>query len=150
MQVKVTEGDRWSLISLGNHRGKNVELKFVHSMRRQFEFSVDSFQIILDSLLLFYDCARDMTIGESFYPTVVGESVYGDFAEAHHHLHRKMIATRSPEEIRGGGLLKYCNLLVKDYTPADPDQIKTLERYMSVDSLFFTLSLSLSLSLPPI
>ena len=43
--VKVTEGDRWSLISLGNHRGKNVELKFVDTMRRQFEFSVDSFQV---------------------------------------------------------------------------------------------------------
>lgn len=129
--VKVTEGDRWSLISLGtNHRGKNVELKFVHTMRRQFEFSVDSFQIILDSLVLFYDCAKTMPISESFYPTVVAESVYGDFRQAHYHLHHKMIATRNPEEIRGGGLLKYCNLLVKDYRPADPDQIKTFERYM--------------------
>nr|CAG4647061.1 EOG090X06J2 [Megafenestra aurita] len=129
--VKVTEGDRWSLISLGtNHRGKNVELKFVHTMRRQFEFSVDSFQIILDSLVLFYDCASTMPISESFYPTVVAESVYGDFRQAHYHLHHKMIATRNPEEIRGGGLLKYCNLLVKDYRPADPDQIKTFERYM--------------------
>lgn len=129
--VKVTEGDRWSLISLGtNHRGKNVELKFVDNMRRQFEFSVDSFQIILDSLVLFYDCASTMPISESFYPTVVAESVYGDFRQAHYHLHHKMIATRNPEEIRGGGLLKYCNLLVKDYRPADPDQIKTFERYM--------------------
>nr|CAG4649343.1 EOG090X06J2 [Scapholeberis mucronata] len=129
--VKVTEGDRWSLISLGtNHRGKNVELKFVDTMRRQFEFSVDSFQIILDSLVLFYDCASAMPISESFYPTVVAESVYGDFRQAHYHLHHKMIATRNPEEIRGGGLLKYCNLLVKDYRPADPDQIKTFERYM--------------------
>ena len=130
--VKVTEGDRWSLISLGtNHRGKNVELKFVHTMRRQFEFSVDSFQIILDSLILFYDCCSSPPIiNESFYPTVVAESVYGDFRQAHYHLHRRMIATRNPEEIRGGGLLKYCNLLVKDYRPADPDQIKTFERYM--------------------
>ena len=129
--VKVTEGDKWSLISLGNRRGKNVELKFVHSMRRQFEFSVDSFQIILDSLLLFYDyAAAETPIGESFYPTVVGESVYGDFREAHRHLRDKMIATRNPEEIRGGGLLKYCNLLVHDYQPANPDEIKTLERYM--------------------
>ena len=98
-------------------------------MRRQFEFSVDSFQVILDSLLLFYDCA-EMPIAECFYPTVVAESVYGDFREAHQHLHNKMIATRNPEEIRGGGLLKYCNLLVKDYQPAKADEIKTLERYM--------------------
>ena len=129
--VKVNQdGDRWSLISLGNSRGhKNVELKFVDSMRRQFEFSVDSFQIVLDSLLLFYKCS-ELPIGENFYPTVVGESVYGDFQEALYHLHKKLIATRHPEEIRGGGLLKYCNLLVKAYQPARPDYIKTLERYM--------------------
>lgn len=78
--VKVCDGDRWSLIALGNcqsnsftppsspfmesnsgeskgHRSCSVELKFVDTMRRQYEFSVDSFQIILDSLLLFYKCA---------------------------------------------------------------------------------------------
>lgn len=129
--VKVnSEGDRWSLISLGNSRGhKNVELKFVDSMRRQFEFSVDSFQIVLDSLLVFYECAQ-LPIGENFYPTVVGESVYGDFQEALYHLHKKLISTRHPEEIRGGGLLKYCALLAKGYRAARPDYIKTLERYM--------------------
>nr|CAD7400788.1 unnamed protein product [Timema cristinae] len=129
--VKVNhDGDRWSLISLGNSRGhRNVELKFVDTMRRQFEFSVDSFQIVLDSLLLFYDCSK-LPIGENFYPTVVGESVYGDFQEALYHLHKKLIATRHPEEIRGGGLLKYCYLLVKCYRPAKPDYIKNLERYM--------------------
>uniref|UniRef100_A0A4D5R9T4 polynucleotide adenylyltransferase n=1 Tax=Scolopendra viridis TaxID=118503 RepID=A0A4D5R9T4_SCOVI len=127
--VKVTEGDRWSLISLSNNRGRNVELKFMDTMRRQFEFSVDSFQIMLDSLLLFYDCA-EMPMSENFYPTVVGESVYGDFQEALYHLQKKLIATRTPEEIRGGGLLKYCNLLVRDYKPAKPDEIKSLERYM--------------------
>lgn len=122
------DGDRWSLISLGNSPGhKNVELKFVDTMRRQFEFSVDSFQIMLDSLLLFYDCAA-LPISENFYPTVVGESVYGDFQEALYHLQKKLISTRQPEEIRGGGLLKYCNLLVRNYRPVDYNRIKTLER----------------------
>lgn len=129
--VKVNQdGDCWSLISLGNSRGhKNVELKFVDSMKRPFEFSVDSFQIILDSLLLFYKCSQ-LAISENFYPTVVGESVYGDFHEALYHLQKKLIATRNPEEIRGGGLLKYCHLLVRRYKPAYPDRIKMLERYM--------------------
>lgn len=127
--VKVCNGDRWSLISLSNNRGRNVELKFVDTMRRQFEFSVDSFQIVLDSLLLFYECS-ELPMNENFYPTVVGESVYGDFQEALYHLHKKLIATRNPEEIRGGGLLKYCNLLARDYKPARPEEIKTLERYM--------------------
>lgn len=124
-------GDRWSLISLSNNRGRNVELKFVDSMRRQFEFSVDSFQIVLDSLLAFYGCADQIPLPtENFYPTVIGESVYGDYAEALLHLEEKYIATRRPEEIRGGGLLKYCHLLVKGYVPARPKEIKNLERYM--------------------
>ncbi|XP_006825326.1 terminal nucleotidyltransferase 5A-like [Saccoglossus kowalevskii] len=128
--VKVcNDNDRWSLISLTNNRGKNVELKFVDSMRRQFEFSVDSFQIVLDKLLLFYEYS-EVSMNSNFYPTVIGESVFGDFNEALHHLRNKLIATRNPEEIRGGGLLKYCNLLVRDYHPSSHDRIKSLERYM--------------------
>lgn len=128
IKVNNNNDDRWSLISLGNGH-KNVELKFVDTMRRQFEFSVDSFQIVLDSLFSFYDCAA-LPISENFYPTVVGESVYGDFQEALYHLQKKLISTRQPEEIRGGGLLKYCNLLVRNYRPVDHNRIKTLERYM--------------------
>ncbi|XP_043930022.1 terminal nucleotidyltransferase 5A [Protopterus annectens] len=128
--VKVcNDSDRWSLISLSNNSGKNVELKFVDSLRRQFEFSVDSFQIKLDSLLLFYECSEH-PMTETFHPTIIGESVYGDFQEAFDHLCNKVIATRNPEEIRGGGLLKYCNLLVRDFKAASETEIKSLQRYM--------------------
>ncbi|KAF7708745.1 terminal nucleotidyltransferase 5ba [Silurus meridionalis] len=128
--VKVcNDSDRWSLISLSNNSGKNVELKFVDSLRRQFEFSVDSFQIGLDSLLLFDRCSKT-PMSESFHPTVLGESMYGDFQEALGHLHHKIIATRSPEEIRGGGLLKYCHLLVRGFQPKSETEIKSLQRYM--------------------
>ncbi|XP_077388862.1 uncharacterized protein tent5d [Festucalex cinctus] len=61
---------------------------------------------------------------------VLAESMYGDFEAAMDHLRYRLIATRNPEEIRGGGLLKYSNLLVRDYRPASETQIKTLERYM--------------------
>ncbi|XP_078538749.1 terminal nucleotidyltransferase 5B [Lissotriton helveticus] len=128
--VKVrTENDRWSLISLSNNSGKNVELKFVDTLRRQFEFSVDSFHIILDSLLLFTECSEN-PMSENFHPTVTGESVYGDFEEAMEHLRNKIIATRNPEEIRGGGLLKYCNLLVRGFKPKSEADMKSLQRYM--------------------
>ncbi|XP_040190911.1 terminal nucleotidyltransferase 5D-like, partial [Rana temporaria] len=110
--VKVyTEHDRWSLISLSNNSGKNVELKFVHSLRRQFEFSVDSFQIVLDTILDIY-AENDGELSPGSHPTVLAESMYGDFTESMEHLKGKLIATRNPEEIRGGGLLKYSNLLV--------------------------------------
>ncbi|KAJ8290175.1 hypothetical protein GJAV_G00009600 [Gymnothorax javanicus] len=128
--VKVcTETDRWSLISLSNNSGKNVELKFVDSLRRQFEFSVDSFQITLDSLLLFDRCS-ETAMSESFHPTVLGESMYGDFHEALDHLRHRTIATHSPEEIRGGGLLKYCHLLVRGFRAASASEMKQLQRYM--------------------
>ncbi|XP_009994885.1 PREDICTED: protein FAM46D [Chaetura pelagica] len=128
--VKVsTDHDRWSLISLSNNSGKNVELKFVNSLRRQFEFSVDSFQIILDSMLDLYRAAA-CRLTEDSHPTVIAESMYGDFKEAMDHLKYKLISTRNPEEIRGGGLLKYSNLLVRDFKPADEAEIKSLERYM--------------------
>ncbi|XP_053183877.1 terminal nucleotidyltransferase 5A [Scomber japonicus] len=128
--VKVcNDSDRWSLISLSNNRGKNVELKFVDSLRRQFEFSVDSFQIKLDSLLLFYECSEN-PMAETFHPTIVGESVYGDFIEALDHLRHKVICTRNPEEIRGGGLLKYCHLLVRGFRAASESEMKSLQRYM--------------------
>lgn len=128
--VKVcTDSDRWSLISLSNNRGKNVELKFVDSLRRQFEFSVDSFQIKLDSLLLFYECSEN-PMSETFHPTIMGESVYGDFGEALDHLRHKIICTRNPEEIRGGGLLKYCHLLVRGFRAASETEMKSLQRYM--------------------
>lgn len=61
---------------------------------------------------------------------VLAESMYGDFDAAMDHLRYRLIATRNPEEIRGGGLLKYSNLLVRDYRPTSETQIKTLERYM--------------------
>ena len=87
------------------------------------------------SLITFGDMLQGLfllilSIGDNFYPTVVGESMYGDFHEALYHLQKKLIATRNPEEIRGGGLLKYCNLLCKGYRPAVPEEVKNMERYM--------------------
>ena len=98
--VKVNDSDRWSLITLGNNRSKSVELKFVDSMRRQYEFSVDSFHILLDTLFLFYECASDTPIGDNFYPTVVGESMYGDFHAALFHLHKKLVRTARQSDRR--------------------------------------------------
>lgn len=49
-----TNQDSWALISLCNVNGQNIELKFVDRMKRQFQFSVDSFQISIDPLLDYY------------------------------------------------------------------------------------------------
>nr|XP_039260901.1 uncharacterized protein LOC120337241 [Styela clava] len=124
--VKITNDvDRWSLFSLNNNDGRNLELKFVENMRRQYEFSVDSFQIILDSYQRFkivsknLEESEDIKISPNFYPSVLAESVYGDFEAALRHLRHRRICTKRPEEIRGGGLLRYCNLLVRDFTAGE-------------------------------
>ncbi|KAI5945284.1 terminal nucleotidyltransferase 5D [Manis javanica] len=128
--VKVcNKHDRWSLISLSNNTGKNVELKFVNSLRRQFEFSVDSFQIVLDPMLEFYS-DKNAKLNKESYPVVVVETMYGNFQEAMTHLQYKLISRRKPEEIRGGGLLNYSNLLDHNFKPACEAEIKILECYM--------------------
>ncbi|KAI9527359.1 hypothetical protein NQZ68_030811 [Dissostichus eleginoides] len=62
--------------------------------------------------------------------TVEAECMYGDFDQAMDHLRLRLIATHKPEEIRGGGLLKYSDLLVRNFRPASETEIKSLERYM--------------------
>ncbi|CAF1065467.1 unnamed protein product [Brachionus calyciflorus] len=131
---------RWSLISLFNNQGQNIELKFVDKMKRQFQFSVDAFQIHLDSLLKYYDCQDsistyssqvDASMTENIFPSVKAESLYGEFDEAKKHLDLKLIATKRPEEIRGGGLLKYCNLIIRGFKPeCETSQMNSLEKYM--------------------
>ncbi|XP_061156123.1 terminal nucleotidyltransferase 5C-like [Syngnathus typhle] len=129
--VKVfNEHDRWSLISLSNNRAKTVGLRFVSALRRQFEFSVDSFQIILDRMLESYWESDRKHASKVFSETVEAECMYGDFNQAVEHLRHRLIATHHPEEIRGGGLLKYSHLLVRNFRPASETEIKSLERYM--------------------
>ena len=137
--VKVIQKDKWSLFSLGNNSEKIIELKFVSTMKRQYQFSVDSFHIILDPLLVFDErtlpretrkIGSHIPMEEDFYPTVLGESMFGDFKIALFHLQMKLIETKNPEEIRGGGLLKYSNLLSRGYRPASPERVQSMERYM--------------------
>jgi hypothetical protein len=127
----LTNGDCWSLISLHNDVGLTVEMKFVVMMRRQYEFSIDSFQVILDGFLRFFDVKpAPPEPSEHFYPTVIAESAYGDFEAAVRHAKDRLIATRNPEEVRGGGLLKYCALLARGYHHAEDFDAQTVERYM--------------------
>lgn len=123
-------GDKWTLVTLSNNYNMNIELKFVDTMKRKYQFSVDSFQIILDSLMKFYELSTS-DMSEDFYPTVTVESVWGNYRDAVYHLTHRLICTCQPQEIRGGGLLKYCDLLARGYRPGcDLAQTETLERLM--------------------
>ena len=127
--VKVQNGhDSWSLMALRNCSGRNIELKFVDTMRRKYEFSIDSFQVIIDDFLTFVETSP-VPMSKQFFPTVFVESVYGNFDAALHHLENNLIATNNPEEIRGGGLLKYCFLRACNFKDAEPS-MTGLKKYM--------------------
>jgi hypothetical protein len=50
--IKISsEQNSWALLSLQNYSGQNLEFKFVEHLKRQWQFSVDSFQINLEPLL---------------------------------------------------------------------------------------------------
>ncbi|KAA8587130.1 hypothetical protein FQN60_000966 [Etheostoma spectabile] len=77
-------------------------------------------------------CGASSWAGAAGEPTITveAECMYGDFEQAMDHLRHRLIATHNPEEIRGGGLLKYSDLLVRNFRPASETEIKSLERYM--------------------
>ncbi|KAK5859205.1 hypothetical protein PBY51_003289 [Eleginops maclovinus] len=77
-------------------------------------------------------CGASSWVGAAGEPTITveAECMYGDFDQAMDHLRLRLIATHNPEEIRGGGLLKYSDLLVRNFRPASETEIKSLERYM--------------------
>jgi hypothetical protein len=91
-------------------------------MKRQYQFSVDSFQILLDP---FFTGKFDWN-----FPSILVRSSYGHFSEALQHLHYRLIAVKAPEELRGGGLLKYCDLIARGFRPTNQMQMKDLQRYM--------------------
>lgn len=126
--------NQWSLFSIGceSNERVSIELKFVSEIKRRFEFTVDSFQIVLDSYIDFGQCTKESSvpISPTFFPSVQSVSVYDDYSEALEHLNKRLIHTVAPEEIRGGGLLKYCSLLVNGYKPAYPEKMESLEPYM--------------------
>ncbi|GMT00916.1 hypothetical protein PENTCL1PPCAC_23090, partial [Pristionchus entomophagus] len=119
IKVSGQSGDKWSLFSFNNNLGRCLEIKFVDSMQRQYEFSVDSFQVLLDPLL-----------EDPEKPYALLTSAFRDVDEALIHLEDRLIKTVDPEKIRGGGLLKYCQLLIKGFKAADPEECHQMEKYM--------------------
>ncbi|GMR54001.1 hypothetical protein PMAYCL1PPCAC_24196 [Pristionchus mayeri] len=119
IKVAGHSGDKWSLFSFNNNLGRCLEIKFVDSMQRQYEFSVDSFQVLLDPLL-----------EDPEKPYALLTSAFRNVDEALKHLDERLIKTVDPEKIRGGGLLKYCQLLIKGFKAADPEECGLMEKYM--------------------
>jgi len=128
--------NRWSLFSFGNAKhasrpATTIELKFEDNIQRKYEFSAHSFQIHLDSFLDLLEASPVIfKWSPMIYPLFTAVSMYEVYDKALCHLNNRLIHTRHPEQIRGGGLLKYCSLLVDGFKPAHLKAIRCLEFYM--------------------
>ena len=111
--------DRWLLLSFGANPCK-IDVMFVSRMSRSYQFSIDSFQIDLQPLVNQWPMLQQSATREKFVKIFKQHQVevvseFGNFELALDHLKRKVIATENAETIRGGGLLRYCELISKGY-----------------------------------
>ncbi|EGT47593.1 hypothetical protein CAEBREN_08497 [Caenorhabditis brenneri] len=96
------ETEAWSLFSFHHVNKANLEIKSVLRMGRKYQFASDSLRIDLTPLLGDFG---DFHVSSS----------YGTVQEVTDILRDKIIKTKQPENIHGGGLLKYCLLKAKGF-----------------------------------
>eukprot|EP01083_Nonionella_stella_P004951 14472_1 len=115
--------DYWSLMSLRNPHRRNIELKFVYRLQRSFEFPVDSFQVILRPAPpgSSTDLSRWANESPDHMPEARVEATCGNLGGALAQLNRHAIVFDRPENLRGGGLLKFCKLLLRGFVPEPSD-----------------------------
>jgi len=162
-----SNSDCWSLVCLRNLRGCNLEFKFVRhdgisSIKRHFEYSSDSFQIVLDTTYLnrlerfsnlknleetYHISQVSLKLNRSlpklpwFLPSIHVICLYPNFLEAMRHLNKKYIKIFQPADLRGGGLLKYCYLKVHSFRN-DPKQKKDLNKLLAIMVVTFLFTTS--------
>jgi len=110
--------DIWSLFSFRNYEGRNLEVKFVHTLERCYKFSIDAWQIDLSTNFLrqvqeFWSKRRAI---HDLSTNV--ECKYPDFHRALQDVSEKVIRVIKPESVRGGCFLRYLHLLNQGYLPA--------------------------------
>jgi len=127
------ESNIWSLFSFNNVRGRNIEIKFVHSLKRQYTFSIDSWQIDLSNFL---PSRNKHAMQESNGQGTICYCLYPDIGVAIEDVNKKHIRVIKPETVRGGCFLRYGYLLHKGYSPPShkgniEQELVMLERFLT-------------------
>lgn len=138
--------DCWSLICFRNFEGRNVEFKFVNRLKRCYEFPTDSFQIILNEEVLGGRDTPGAHVRSGEGSEVEGKekapatythktqylSCHPDLDEALEDLRENRLGIYKPEELRGGGFLRYIQLCLKgaELRIKDKDKVDRNERLM--------------------
>jgi len=114
----------WSLFSFNNFQGRNIEFKFIHTMERQYQFSIDSWQIDLASMV--------QEAGGEKPDKVRCYCLFPGLKTALEDLNKKRIRVSKPGEVRGGCFLRFGDLLHKGYHRASlaDQELEMLERFL--------------------
>jgi len=119
----------WSLFSFNNFQGRNIEVKFVHTLKRQYTFSIDSWQIDLSNFLR-SKRLNNQCVVQSNRPSAICYCLFPDLKVAYEDVKKKRIRVVEPETVRGGCFLRYGGLVYKGYKPASNKGIIELELVM--------------------
>ncbi|KAH3705990.1 Nucleotidyltransferase [Pelomyxa schiedti] len=90
IKVNTSYNNSWSLITVGDDQF-TIDIKTVFATVRSYDFSVNSFEIVLDPF--FYN-------DQASTPQVIAESTYGDIDAAQNHLNTRTLVTDQPTLIR--------------------------------------------------
>lgn len=124
----------WSLFSFNNFQGRNIEVKFVHTLERQYKFSIDSFQIDLSKefLLIGQHYQNEWQLDEATWPSTTCHCLYPDLKQALADVKNRRIRVLRPDTVRGGCFLRYAGLLARNFNK-DPDlpEVKMCTRFLS-------------------
>jgi len=116
----------WSLFSFNNFQGRNIEFKFIHTMQRQYKFSIDSWQIDLSNIV--QELAGDKLDEVRCY------CLFPYLETALEDLEKKRIRVSNAGEVRGGCFLRFGDLLFRLYdgsSVSNKEQLTMLERFLT-------------------
>jgi len=108
---QVESSDYWSLICFRNREGRNIELKFEHTMHRAYEFSSHSFVIWLNNSFLRSQARCDPAKGEIGHVDLMKHPELAASDSA--------ISDDKPEEL----IVKRAELASSDSTSSDDNDI---------------------------
>jgi len=106
------ENNIWSLFSFNNFEGRNIEIKFIHTLKRQYTFSIDSWQIDLSNFLR---KLNNRCVAQRNGLRTICYCLFPDLKVAYEDVKRRLVRVVKPETVRGGCFLRYVDLLYKGY-----------------------------------
>lgn len=128
------DSDAWALFSFAGFNCPGLDIKFVCSCARPYQFSMDSLFVVLDDVVLALQQSLQSRehACEAVAQLPIVHSYYGDAEQVKQHIISKTVSLRQVSDlavVHGGGLFKYASLVSKGWTVAPELNKALLEKY---------------------